>query len=364
MYKVFADDTSLDEYVRQDLEARLRRELKDSRSVRLQGLPGIGISTVMRRFHGLCTHDGRLRDWFAFYLHGSYEADRVAALVKEQLEGLPDGAAVLAAVRSGPEQLATYCDQLAQAIRGIDPPRRVLFVLDDFQPNFELYRPGSLLTERNLEQLSGLVKAGRSGAFLVNYRLPLDPFPPGDGHLWGSASHEVGLLSQVEALDLVKIKRLRRGLATDEDTVKRILWLGGRHPLFLDKAAQLRGREEEAEFDVWATTKYRRIIEEVDSADEARGRRGNTLKSLRRIAKGSGPGDGSDGGQTAWGRCLCCREVNDRGEVSRRLFSPHFAEFLGEGRDRDRKGAVHRLREAVGRIGGAFDPGGAGRGGE
>jgi hypothetical protein len=330
-------------FVRRNLLAELVEAIQGGDSVKLVGVPEIGITTVMRRLAALCTAGAELsQEFVAIYLAGRYDGDRVRSEIVRQLT------AAGFAVENMPDR---YLQETLEAARRIVAGKRLLLICDDFEKNFARARPGSILTAENLTDIRGLVEDRSRGIqFVVNYTHPLKRRAGDDYYLNNLNTFFVELLTLEEARDLIARRKAveNRGLTADGE--RAALRYGGRHPLLLDEAARRALGGDLGGSRDWARRHYGGILQYIDEfAMAAAGKEQGAAALLRGIAHRPMREDqvtarDFDLAGFDLARRYCYEEKGEDGSVRYRVFAEGFADYLREGAAKRMVMLVHGIR--------------------
>ncbi len=323
-------------FVRQELVEQIFSHIKNGNSVKLIGVPNIGMSTIMQYlFQKIQVTKEWGNNYFAFYIKSEYEMESFSSCLLEQLS-----AAGLDEKPLSGKSVRALILEARDRVKRKTPDGRVVFLLDNFVTKLEYFafkaEPPfrTMLTRSAVEDIRNIDARQGDVCFVVNYHNPPDVLLDTDWYLNDFATEQVPFLSEAEARRLVKSVREKEGSPLSSRDFKRILHDGGRHPQILNHAASTRLHSDRNDFESWVKRRYvgienhirdeEKLLEEKKKDDKGpRPRRGDTIETLRRIAINP-PSEKPDKSVPA----AFCYEEKSGSVHTWRLFSDHFAEYL------------------------------------
>lgn len=316
-------------FIREEIIDDIFRALKRSDSVRLAGVPHIGITSIMKRIDDKCRPGGDWGDkYFSFYISSHYDLNSVASQINDRLESNK-----LSRLPANLNQFVDLCEKAASICRKELADKRqvnidTVFLLDDFHKNFQAYNKddvNTLLSVNAMKDIKKIIERKREIYFIVSYTHPYDPLLNTDWYLNNLYSIYVEMLTEQEADNLVRIRRINNGLPIDADSLNKIAFYCGRHPELLNRAAITdfsNKRDERALLD-WLKKRHDsiyRYIMDNDSHPEK-----PSIEILKRTARIQD----ADKPDNELVKGYCYTEEKD-GKLIYRIFSKYFAEYLSK----------------------------------
>ena len=237
--------------------------LKSLKSLRLVGIPQIGITQIMKYIFYRCTESKEWTDFFAIYID-FYEINYFRSEIADQL--LRSGYKI-----SGIEEMKfnEIINQAMIAIMNKTPEKKFVLIFNDFQKNLQAsnnINKNTILTESNCNYIRSLSEMYPNLLFIINYTYPFDMLLGTDYYINNFTTIPVELLTRKEAETLIQRNRANSNLGYGHESLEEIYYYGGRHPQLLDKASETDyGDENEKKYFIeWIERRYIEIMKYID----------------------------------------------------------------------------------------------------
>jgi hypothetical protein len=330
--------------VRADLKGQIVEKARSGNSIKLNGIPGVGTTTLLQ---ALVDDSTLAREFFIIYVERMYDPEGFAGEVEKALA--PHGIPV---PKIGATSLMTFLTTVRDSLNRGNVYQRILWIFDHFDQSFSFRKDqeNTVLTQSNVTALHviGDKPATFGMQIIVTYHQPVDPLINTGWYLNNLWTGPVDLLTESEARELTCISLRLAGRECNESDINRILEAGGRYPPLIVLLCELQNPTKNAEFSRRSRSFYRRLESHLKSTDEKlHDREGLTcpsevaISALIDIAHHPiGPKE-LDDRRYDLARLFCYEE---RGLV--KILAPGFGEFLAAGaNDHAPVVTLQRLRE-------------------
>ena len=227
---IIVSEDNISEFVRDKIVSEIEKQINKGESIKLVGLPKIGITSIMLYIHLQTTKIKEIfKNYESIYIEGRYNLDEIIDQITEQLNRI--GLNNFHPKQTSFEGILKHTYDL---LNYEYPGRKVLFILDDFQSNFKKYNANSLLDKTALEKLRNFAERKNDVSFIVNYKYPIQIDVEEDWYLNTFRRIEIKMLSIDECKELIKIKRERKKLNYSEEVFNMIYKYSGGYPLLID----------------------------------------------------------------------------------------------------------------------------------
>ena len=311
-----ASDHDSSEFVRNEMMMRIFELLKNNNSIKLIGIPKIGITSIMKRLFCYCSKGGEWSDlFFGFYIC-RYDEKSFKSQINNQLESagfntLSESITI--------NEIFLESAKIARNTFSENSEKKIVFILDDFQKNLEddQKNKNTILTIPLVTNIiRDIAEAKKHIVFIVSYTYPIDFILPTDWYLANFSTEPVDLLTKDEMIKLVNIRRKNHGLETDEDVFDKIDYYGGRHPLILNRVT-ITDFKNNQDLTSWLTHKYVAIVKYIKKKDPS------IMNKMCEIAKK--PVEKKPDNEFL---SQFCYEEENNGKIKYKLFSKHFSEYI------------------------------------
>ena len=306
------------EFIRNSLvDSDIKKALDKGNSIKLIGIPQIGISTILKYIQKKFNHDN-LINFNCFYINTYFSIKDIKKNMSKQLNEL------------GVEKIVLQSDSLKELFKEISSifsTQICLFLLDDFHKNLEGNKDNTLLNLQTVTDIQHLVEDNTNKIqFIVTYNHPVDSILNTDWYL-RMYGLNIEMLDDNEASNLVKIQCDNNSNENkDSKTISLISYYGGRHPSILKKASvtDFNNSYAKRNFRRWVYDRYieiERYIKEKESPSN----QNMSWDLLKSIAKTPIPEKNIFQPKYDLAKAYCFIDESDN---TYHLFSKHFAEYM------------------------------------
>ena len=334
------DDSTFSGNVRSDTLNRVLKNIEEGESMKLLGIPGLGMSYLLKTINKLCSPKGLCKDiGVSFYFSNDYDFLSFQFSLNMQLKSMGFGK-----LKTDADNFLMIAGALSESLLKDDPDKKIIFLFDNFHKNFapdENVRDTTetILTKFNLDKIRTISDdSNYKVVFIVTYTYPLEHFLGTNWYLNDLLSEEIKLLTEEEQGQFIKNRISPDNFPNGRPDIELIKYYGGRYPMILCKALKtdFSVPADIQKMEDWILRRYLEIVKDFEAFGPRSDKEGSHLNTLKKIVNAEGEFHGTLRELPAQ---YCYRSVgNDQAAVN--VFSDHFRDHLTGKREPIRRNTI------------------------
>ncbi|MFM9946406.1 MAG: OmpA family protein [Saprospiraceae bacterium] len=223
------NQANVNEFVRIEEVFEIERLIKNGESIKLIGIPKIGISYIMQYIHLQSTSIKEcFENYISFYINDRYTLSDIKDSFYNQLENIN-----IKNFTINSNYFDLILHEVFKTVKAKYPDKKILFILDDFQKNFVAYNENSILNEPAIKRMKD-VSNTLDLSIIVSYNYPLDSELRDDWYLNNFFGKKINYLLPDACKKLLRIKFEKKQMQYSETIFNQIMYYCGGYPFLLD----------------------------------------------------------------------------------------------------------------------------------